>query len=381
MHIALLAGEASGDQLGAELIQSLRAIDATIEFSGVGGELMQAQGFDSLLPMDDFAVMGITEIVKSLPRLLRYRKQLFKHYTQNPPTAFVGIDYPEFNLSLENRLKKQGIYTAHYVSPSVWAWREERIHHIKESCDLMLTLFEFEKQFYDQHNMPAVYCGHPLVDVIAPNADVEEAQKQLGLGRGTYLAVLPGSRRGEVEKMMRVYLEVMTALNARLPEVKFIIPAATPALQSYLQDLLQKHAKHLDCRIILRQGKMVMQATNAVLLTSGTATLEAMLLEKPMLVSYKVSRLTARLAKKRLTVKHFSLPNLLANASVVPEFMQDDIDAEKMAESLANMLVEGDYRHDMIARLKALRETIKTQAADNAAQALYQDLQSRQLTK
>lgn len=380
MHIALLAGEASGDQLGAELIQSLRAIDATIEFSGVGGELMQAQGFDSLLPMDDFAVMGITEIIKSLPRLLRYRKQLFKHYTNNPPTAFVGIDYPEFNLSLENRLKKQGIYTAHYVSPSVWAWREERIHHIKESCDLMLTLFEFEKQFYDQHNMPAVYCGHPLVDVIPPNATAETAQEKLGLEAGNYLAVLPGSRRGEVEKMMRVYLEVMTALNARLPEVKFIIPAATPALQSYLQDLLQQHAEALDCRIILRQGKMVMQAANAVLLTSGTATLEAMLLEKPMLVSYKVSRLTARLAKKRLTVKHFSLPNLLANDTVVPEFMQDDIDVDKMAESLANMLVEGDYRHDMIAKLKALRETIKTQAANNAAQALYQDLQSRHLT-
>ncbi len=398
MHIALFAGEASGDQLGAELIKSLKKINPDIRCDGVGGELMKAEGFQSLLPMEKFSVMGITEILKALPRLLYYRKKLFKHYSNNKPNVFIGIDYPEFNLSLENRLKAQGIYTVHYVSPSVWAWREERIHHIKESCDLMLTLFDFEKKFYDAHQMPAVYCGHPLIDILNNNesgvgntgidaSDNSEtnkttiARETLGLlsKKGNYLAVLPGSRKSEVDKMMAVYVEVMLKLQEYLPDLQFIIPAATQALQTHLQKQLSQYDDRLNYHIFLRQGHTVMQAADAVLLTSGTATLEAMLLEKPMLVSYKVSNLTARLAKKKLNVQYFSLPNLLAQKEVVPEFMQDDIDTDKMAECLLKMIMPTAYRSDMVASLQSIRNTIKTNAADNAAQAIYADMQSRGL--
>ncbi len=380
MHIAILAGEASGDQLGAELIQSLRRINPCIRFDGVGGPLMQAQGFESLLPMEDFAVMGLTEILKSLPRLLYYRHKLTEHYQNLLPDAFIGIDYPEFNLSMENRFKAMGIYTAHYVSPSVWAWREERIHHIKASCDLMLTLFDFEKQFYDQHDMPAVYCGHPLVDMIAEHNEPSEARQALNLNDGVpYLAVLPGSRKSEVNNMMPVYLQVMRRLAQKMDNIEFLIPAATHNLKNYLQALLAREAGDLRCHVFAQQARTVMQAADAVLLTSGTATLEAMLLSKPMLVSYKVSRLTAYLARGRLKVTHFSLPNLLANDNVVPEFMQEDINPEAMADTLHALITDSDVRRTMIARLKSLRAGIKTHAADNAANALYQDMLYREM--
>ncbi len=385
MHIALLAGEASGDQLGAELIKSLRKINPCIHFDGVGGPLMQAQDFQSLLPIEDFAVMGITEILKSLPRLLRYRKMLQDHYHNTMPDAFIGIDYPEFNLSLEKRLKANGIYTAHYVSPSVWAWREERIHHIKTSCDLMLTLFDFEKQFYDLHQMPAVYCGHPLVDMIAQDSGTDStacARQQLEIAEHghRYLAVLPGSRASEVDKMLPVFLHVMHHLVTKIPDIHFLIPAVTPALSEHIQHILNKKAETLNCHVFLHRGRSVMQAADAVLLASGTAALEAMLLEKPMLVSYKVSGITAMLAKRRLRISHFSLPNLLADHPVVPEFMQDDIDPEDMADTLLTLLTPGDERQRMIRRLRSLRQKIKTHAADNAAKAVYHDMIQRELT-
>ncbi len=375
MHIAIVAGEASGDQLGAELIQSLRRLYPDSQFDGVGGALMQAQGFRSLLPIEDFSVMGITEIVKSLPRLLRYRKILHMHYRQFVPDVFIAIDYPEFNLSLENRLKAAGICTVHYVSPSVWAWREERIHHIKKSCDLMLTLFDFEAQFYHQHDMPVAYCGHPLVDRIPENASAAVARQQLGLtltARQQLLAVLPGSREGEVNKMLPIFLQVMQQLVKHLPDCRFIIPAATPQLKTLIEQQIASACRALAITVVLRQGKEAMQAADAVLMTSGTATLEAMLLERPMLVSYKVSGLTAHLAKKRLKVKYFSLPNLLANDAIVPEFMQEAIDPEKMALALRELLTAGEHRQTMVARFRALRGNMKTQAADNAAKAIYQ---------
>lgn len=382
MHIAMLAGEASGDQLGTELMKSLRKINPCIHFDGIGGPLMQAQGFQSLLPMEHFSVMGISEIVKSLPRLLHYRKKLTDHYHNTMPDAFIGIDYPEFNLSLERRLKAAGIYTVHYVSPSVWAWREDRIHHIKASCDLMLTLFDFEKQFYDRHQMSAVYCGHPLADMIPTGTDMATARKALGIVAAPqrYVAVLPGSRQSEVDKMMPIFLRVMQQLQALKPDVMFLIPAATPLLSNRIKQWLDKKAAGVRCQVFLRQGRTVMQASDAVLLASGTAALEAMLLEKPMLVSYKVSGMTALIAKKKLNISHFSLPNLLADHPVVPEFMQDDIDINEMAQTLAQLISPCDYRDKMIGRLRGLRHKIKTNAADNAAKAFYHDMTRSEMT-
>lgn len=381
MHIALLAGEASGDQLGAELIKSLRQIDPCIRFDGVGGFLMQEQGFNSLLPMDEFSVMGLTEIVRALPRLLRHKRFLLNYYQENLPDAFIGIDYPEFNLSVERSLKGLGVYAAHYVSPSVWAWREKRVYKIKKSCDLMLTLFDFEKTFYDKYEVPAVHCGHPLVDMIPQHSSVDAARTALQLpsGEQQYLAILPGSRVNEVAKMLPVFIEVVKRLQQRLPEVRLLIPAATSQLMEMIQAMLKQNELDANASVILGKGKMVMQASDAVLLSSGTAALEAMLLEKPMLVSYKVSALTAILAKRMIKVSHFSLPNLLADCRVVPEFMQDDIDAEAMASALYQLLMPGDYRDQMIERLVALRDKVKGNASETAAKAVYDDVKNKAL--
>lgn len=379
MHIALLAGEASGDQLGEALIQSLRKLNPCIRFDGVGGPLMQAQGFNSLLPMEEFSVMGITEIVKSLPRLMRYRKKLFDNYQTAMPDAFIGIDYPEFNLSLEKRLRETGIYTAHYVSPSVWAWREKRIHHIKDSCDLMLTLFDFEKQFYDKHNMPAVHCGHPLVDSIPMQPDTQAAKQQLGLSSNhNYLAILPGSRQSEVTKMLPIFIETAKKLQLKQPNLHCLIPAATSSLSQIIDELMRPSG--LTYSLLEQQGKTAMLASDAVLLASGTAALEAMLLQKPMLVAYKVSGLTALLAKRLVNVSHFSLPNLLADHPIVPEFMQDDIEPTEMAEVLHQLIKPSEYRERMIQRLIQTRQKLKPNGADTAAKAIYEDLMRKEIT-
>lgn len=381
MHIALLAGEASGDQLGAELIKSLRKLNPCIRFDGVGGQLMQAQGFNSLLPMDDFSVMGISEIVKSLPRLMHYRKKLFDNYQTSMPDAFIGIDYPEFNLSLEKRLKEIGIYTAHYVSPSVWAWREKRIHGIKASCNLMLTLFDFEKQFYDKHDMPAVHCGHPLLDLIPEQPDVSAAKRHLGIedNTQTYLAILPGSRLSEVSKMLPIFIKTVQALQTRVPDLVCLIPAATDTLKETIEQLFQQKGQGLSYRIFDQQAKSVMLASDAVLLASGTAALEAMLLQKPMLVSYKVSGLTGLLAKRLVNVDYFSLPNLLADHPVVPEFMQGEINIKEMADELYQLITPSDYRQKMIERLIQTRKKLKSNGADTAAKAIYEDLTHKEM--
>lgn len=372
MRIALLAGEPSGDQLGAALMIALKEIDPTITFDGIGGPLMTAEGFQSLIPMTEFSVMGISEIVKALPRLLGYKKQLLKHFDSCPPDVFVGIDYPEFNFKVEKRLKSSGVFTVHYVSPSVWAWREGRIRGIKAACDLMLTLFEFEKAFYDKHQLPAVYCGHPLVDLIDPDSDVKKAREMLKVRRGQYyLAILPGSRLSEVERMLPVFIETAQKITTLLPELICLIPAATPAIEKWIETYLATEAPTLDYQLFSHQGKSVMQAADAVLLASGTATLEAMLLEKPMLVAYQVSRFTAFIVKRLIHTRYFSLPNLLADKRVVPEFIQTAINPSEMANQLVSLLSDQVVRQATIDDLVAIRQTMRGQAAQTAAKAIY----------
>lgn len=375
MHIALLAGEPSGDQLGAELMKALRRMNPCIRFDGVGGPLMEAEGFNSLLPIDDFAVMGLTEILTSLPRLLRYKSKLIDNYQTALPDAFIGIDYPEFNFAMEKRLKQMGIYTAHYVSPSVWAWRENRVHHIKQSCDLMLTLFGFEKTFFDKHEMPAVHCGHPLVDMIPENPDTAAARKTLQLNnQSRYLAILPGSRESEVKKMLPIFIETARHLHELLPKLHCLIPAANETLGKQIRALMDGRGKGLPYTVFEGQAKTVMLSSDAVLLASGTAALEAMLLQKPMLVSYKVSGLTALMAKKMVTISHFSLPNLLADHPIVPEFMQDDIDPIEMARELYELITPTARRSYMIQQLIDTRKKLRANGADRAAEALYADI-------
>ncbi len=381
MHIALFAGEPSGDQLGAELIKSLRKLNPCINFDGVGGPLMQAEGFQSLLPIEDFAVMGLTEIIGALPRLIKYRKKLTNYYQNTMPDAFIGIDYPEFNLSLEKRLKESGIFTAHYVSPSVWAWRENRIHHIKQSCDLMLTLFDFEKAFYDKHQMPAVHCGHPLVDIIPETIDTDKARLELELSDNKqYLAILPGSRVSEVKRMLPIFIKTAQKLHQLQPDLHCLIPAANDNLFQLIDSSLKKQGRNLSYTIYHQQAKTVMTASDAVLLASGTSALEAMLLQKPMLVSYKVSSTTALFARRLLNISHFSLPNLLADHLVVPEFIQENINTTEMANTLHKLITPTTDRDDMVNQLINTRKKLKSHGADTAAKAIYDELTYRKIS-
>ncbi|MBS9777946.1 MAG: lipid-A-disaccharide synthase [Gammaproteobacteria bacterium] len=380
--MALVAGEASGDQLGAELIKSLRRINPCIRFDGIGGPLMIEQGFNSLLPIEEFSVMGISEIVKSLPRLLKHRKTLVDYYHNVLPDAFIGIDYPEFNFSLEKRLKQMGIYTVHYVSPSVWAWREKRIYSIQNSCDLMLTLFGFEKDFYDKHNMPAIHCGHPLLDMIPESIDVDAAKTKLGINTSNRnLAILPGSRESEISKMLPVFIATATNLQYSLPELHCFIPAANQKLEQQIHQMMQSKGDNLQYTVVSQQAKEVMTACDAVLLASGTATLEAMLLQKPMVVAYKVSGLTAILAKRMVKISNFSLPNILADHVIVPEYMQDEINPQEMADALYELILPTKQREQMIARLVDTRKKLRTNGSETAAKAIYDDMIYREIAQ
>lgn len=381
MRIAIVAGEPSGDQLGADLIKALRKLNPCIHFDGVGGPKMQQQGFNSYLPIDDFAVMGLTEIIKALPRLLKYRKRLFDIYQASMPDIFIGIDYPEFNLSLEKKLRASGIYTVHYVSPSVWAWREKRIHHIKESADLMLTLFDFEKHFYDQHRMPAVFCGHPLVDQIDANYDVELYCKQLKISphQGTLLAVLPGSRKSEISRMLPIFIKTCEKLQENQKDLLVLVPVVSSEHQEMIKPQLEQSG--LRYKIIVGEAKKVMSVAKAILITSGTATLEAMLLEKPMVVSYQVSALTGLLARRMIRLTNFSLPNLIAEHPIVPEYIQEDIDIEAMANDLFELVNDTERREKMVERLQVSRQKLKTNGAETAAKAIYDNFNDYSLSK
>lgn len=381
MRIAIVAGEPSGDQLGADLIKALRKLNPCIHFDGVGGEKMQQLGFNSYLPMEDFAVMGLTEIIKSLPRLLKHRKRLFDIYQASMPDIFIGIDYPEFNLSLEKKLRATGIYTVHYVSPSVWAWREKRIHHIKESADLMLTLFDFEKHFYDTHKMPAVFCGHPLIDQINPDYETRLVKNRLNLQllEGNFLAVLPGSRKTELTRMLPIYINVCQKLAEKQADLVILIPVVSTTHKEMAEKMLENSG--LEYRVIVREARKVMMVANAVLITSGTATLEAMLLEKPMVVSYQVSNLTGMLAKRLVRLFNFSLPNLIADHPIVPEYVQDDIDVDAMANDLYELINDTPKRQKMIKKLQNARTRLKTNGAETAAKAIYEHFNDYSLSK
>lgn len=387
MHIAMLAGEPSGDQLGAALMEALRQINPTIRFDGVGGEKMQALGFKSLIPQEELAVMGISEVVASLPKLLRIRKQLFEIYQSGMPDVFIGIDYPDFNLSLEKRLKEAGVPTVHYVSPSVWAWREGRVHGIKRSVDLMLTLFDFEKKFYDKHDVPAIHCGHPLVDM--PSIETSPAKRiralsQLNLNVDSIIehvcpvaGIFPGSRVGEVKRMMPVFAKVAQQANTRyrsllgeeVGDIKWLISATNPDINHIIQS--ETRSLDLDVMVTTLDAKTVLQASDAVMLTSGTITLEAMLMQRPMIVSYKVSTITAMIARMLLRTQHFSLPNIIADHPIVPEYIQGGIDIDEMSTRFLTLLINPERRHKMLRSYEKATYKLKSGGAETAARAVY----------
>ena len=331
---AIVAGEASGDLLGADLIRALKEQFPDALFEGIGGPKMQAEGFQSLFDMDRLSVMGFIEPLKRLPELLRIRRTIVKRYSENKPAVFVGIDSPDFNLTIEAKLHSLSVKTVHYVSPSVWAWRQGRIKKIKNSVDLMLSLFPFEADFYRQHDVPVRYVGLPLAKQLPMEPDIARARCALGLDSEIpVLCIMPGSRAGELELMADLFLDVAQVVDKVLPGLQLIIPAANEARYEYLEKLLlNRHT--LSVTLIRQQSHVAMEASDVVLLASGTTALEAMLLKKPMVVSYRLGALTYALVSPFIKTPFASIPNLLSNEMLVPELIQSKATVEALSDEV-----------------------------------------------
>ncbi len=380
MHVAIVAGELSGDLLGAGLIAALRAQDPQLRFTGVGGPAMLAQGFQTLVPMERLAVMGLVEVLRHLPDLLALRRQLYRQFIADPPLAFIGIDAPDFNLGLERRLRAHGIPTVHYVSPSVWAWRPWRVRKIARAVDLMLTLFPFEAAFYQDHGVPVRAVGHPLADAIPLRGDPVTARRTLGLpgpDEAPVIALLPGSRWGEVSRLGPLLLDTAVWLNARRPDLRFVLPAATPRLYEVLAGMRAERAPALPLTLVQGQSRMAMAAADVVLLASGTATLEAMLLKRPMVVAYRVAPVTAWLARRLVKISHFALPNLLAGRELVPEFIQDAATVANLGPAVLRWLDQPLTRDRLTAEFDALHRELRRDANRQAAEAIVELLRPR----
>jgi lipid-A-disaccharide synthase len=365
----MVAGEASGDVLGADLIRALKKQFPKAIFEGIGGPKMQAEGFHSLFQMDRLSVMGFVEPLKRLPELLRMRRTVIKRYLENKPAAFIGIDSPDFNANIEFKLHQAGVKTVHYVSPSVWAWRQGRIKKIKKSVDLMLCLLPFEAQFYEQHQVPVRFVGHPLAGQLASQPDTQAARQQLSLDSDRpVLCIMPGSRAGEVDMMSEVFLDTAQSVVASVAGLQLVIPAANNARYAQLREILATRPE-LEISLILQQSHTAMAASDAVLLASGTTALEAMLLKKPMVVSYKLGALTYKLVSPFIKTPFVSIPNLLANKMLVPELIQDQAKVSHLATAVLNALDKAK-RPALVACFNELHQQLAVESGVIAASAI-----------
>lgn len=379
MRIAIVAGETSGDLLGAGLIQELRMRCPDAEFEGIGGPRMLAEGFHSLYPMEELSVMGLVEVVRHLPRLLKIRGGLRQRYLAEPPDVFIGIDSPDFNLGLAKRLRAGGVRTVQYVSPTVWAWRQGRLQNIKQALDLVLTLFPFESAFYEQHGMEAAYVGHPAADRLPLEVDAQSYRAQLGLPpTGQVVALLPGSRGGELTRHGPLFAAAARRIQAQLPECILIAPMVNEQRKAQFAAALEAAGMAGQVRLLDGQSEAAMGAADCVLLASGTATLEAMLLKRPMVVAYRVAASTAWLVQRLGLVKaqHFALPNLLSDEPLVPELIQAAATPERLAEAVLAQLADSAMRARLEASFTELHRQLRCHASAQAAEAVLRCLET-----
>ncbi|HIF9096865.1 TPA: lipid-A-disaccharide synthase [Photobacterium damselae] len=369
LRIGIVAGEISGDILGAGFIEAVKAQYPDAEFIGVAGPRMQAAGCQALFDMEELAVMGIVEVLGRLPRLFKIKAELVRYFTDNPPDVFVGIDAPDFNLRLERDLKDHGIKTVHYVSPSVWAWRQKRIFKIEKATNLVLAFLPFEKAFYDKFNVPCEFIGHTMADAIPLETDKLAARQLLNLDPNQrYLAVLPGSRGGEMELIAPPFIETCRLLKQQHPDLGFVVALVNQKRREQFEQAWQSIAPELDFVLVDDTARNVMIASDAVLLASGTVALECMLVKRPMVVGYKVKPLTAWLAKRMLKTKYVSLPNILADKELVPELLQEECEPAKLAEQVNRFLAQDNS--DLIAEFNQMHQWIRCDADKQAAQAV-----------
>ena len=349
LKIGIVVGEVSGDTLGVKLMRSFREQGIDAEFEGIGGPQMIAEGFKSYYSMETLSVMGIVEVLKDLKKLFAVRDGLINQWTEQPVDIFIGIDAPDFNLRLSKSIKEKNlpIKTVQYVSPSVWAWRQGRVHGIKQSIDLVLCLFPFEKVFYERYEVPAAFVGHPLAKQLPLENPIKIAKQQLGIDENQkHIALLPGSRRGEVERLLPMLLGAANILHSKYPDLQFLIPAINDARKQQIEQGVEQLAPHLKAAIHILEntdaeskvGRMVMNASNIIALASGTATLEAMLMHRPMVTFYKLHWLTYLIAKFLVKIPYYSLPNIIAGKKVIEELIQADATPENLAAEIEKLM-------------------------------------------
>jgi len=370
VKIGIVAGETSGDYLGAGLAAEILKRKPGAEFYGISGPRMQALGLKSMFPMDSISIMGIDGLLTSVKKILSIRKELFEKFIAIKPDVFIGIDVPDFNLGLEEKLRRHGITTVHYVSPTVWAWRGYRIHKIRRAVDHILTLFPFEAEFYRKHLVPVTFVGHPIADEINPDADISSLRVSLGLDPGSkVLAVLPGSRIREIDRLGRLFIECANRLHGMFDGLQFIAPMANEQTQRHFGGMADRFAK-APIKIIVGGSRDALAAADVALLASGTAALEASLLRRPMVVAYKVSTLTSILVRMFAHVEHFCMPNNLLGEPIVPEFLQQRATAGNIVPALANYLNDDELRRSVGDQFNSILDSLRQGANQKAAQAV-----------
>ncbi|RKF15500.1 lipid-A-disaccharide synthase [Alginatibacterium sediminis] len=374
-HIAIVAGEVSGDILGAGLIKALKQQYPNARFSGVAGPLMIEQGCETLYPMDTLSVMGLVEVLGRIVPILKMRRALIQHYLETPPDVFIGIDAPDFNLDLELKLHSNGIKTLHYVSPSVWAWKQKRVFKIKQACNKILVFLPFEKAFYDRFDVPCDFVGHTMADDIELHTPKTPARQNLGLddSRPT-LALMPGSRKAEIELLSPVFLETVERLSQHLPDLQVVVPLVNAKCRAQFEAIVAQYPSNLSLTLVDGNARAVLSSADAVLLASGTASLEAMLVKRPMVIAYRFKPLTYQIAKRIVNAKFAGLPNLLADEMIVPECIQDECNAERLAYELLPLFTQDQSA--LIQRFTQLHQLIRCDADQKAASAVRNVLES-----
>ena len=371
--IGIVAGEASGDLLASLLMEAVKQAMPNVRFVGIGGPKMQAVGMEVLFPLEKLAVNGYLEVLRHYRELVGIRRSLRKRFIAEPPDLFIGVDAPDFNLDLEMALKQHGIPTVHYVSPSIWAWRGERIHKIKQAVSHILALFPFEAPLYQQAGVPVTYVGHPLADMLpeTPNRDEMREQMRILPRQVKVFALLPGSRQSEVRRLARTYIETAKLILQKLPEAQFLVPLASRETRNIFEhEIWKMEAQQLPITLLFGHAHDAMIAANGALVASGTATLEAALLKCPMVITYRMSAFSYWLARRKQYLPYFGLPNILAGKFVVPEILQDDATPENLAQALLNLVDNKHAVTELEQTFGKMHQTLRQDTAQKAAAAI-----------
>lgn len=377
VRIGIVAGEASGDLLGSHLISALKSKRPDLEFVGIAGPKMMALGAHSLFPIERLSVRGYIEVIRHLFGLLKLRRQLLNHFLSNPPDLFIGIDAPDFNFWLEKKLKNKGIKTIHYVSPSIWAWRKNRLHKIKQAVTHMLALFPFEPVLYEQAGIAVTFVGHPLADILPIEPDVTAARDGLKLKPSALvIAMLPGSRQSEVEQHADLFIKTAKLIYAELPNALFLVPLITRETRQIFELAIFHETEALPIQILFGHAHDAMTAADVVIVASGTATLEAALLKKPMVITYRMPKLSWFFLKRMRLQPYVGLPNILAAKFIVPELLQDESTPQKLAAATLKLVTDTSYVAEIKAEFTAIHHSLRQNTAEKAAQVILSHLPS-----